>query len=325
MKDIRIAYVDFWRDFQPEDFLFTRILKKRYNIIIDYEKPEYIFCSFAGNNYLNYNCPRILYLGEAKAPDFNVYDYAIAFDDIVFGDRYLRYPFFFLNDKNWKMALRKHEKEDHEYLCREKFCNSVVSNSLGCNVRDQFFDKLCEYKMVDSGGRHKNNLPDHKPIADKLAFQQQYKFSFAFENSSFPGYVTEKIIDAWAAGTVPLYWGAPDVADYFNKKAFIDCTKMKSVDEIIAAVKEIDENDEKYLNMMKEPILHKDSAVYEMMKEEYLSSFLYHIFDQEPEAALRRNSAFTMWGYNYEHHMAQWKKLEDKKWFQFARKVIKRR
>ncbi|MCQ2520972.1 MAG: glycosyltransferase family 10 [Lachnospiraceae bacterium] len=325
MKTIKIAYIDFWKNLDFENFVITKILKKKYEVIIDSNNPDYIICSNFGTDYLKYNCPRILYLAEAKAVDFNVYDYGIAFDDIAFGDRYLQYPCFFIGYDIFKKALEKKIPERDELSLNRKFCNTVVSNDLGCNVRDRYFEALCTYKHVDSGGRHKNNLPDGQPVPDKLEFQKQYKFSFAFENSSFPGYVTEKIVDAWAAGSIPLYWGAPDVADYFNPKAFIDCTNMKSESEIIDAVKELDEDDHKYLTMLREPILLPDSKVNKMMREEYLEKFLTNIFDQSPKEALRRNSVFTMWGNNYEHHMQQWKKIEEKKWFQFARKVLKKK
>lgn len=324
MKTVRIAYIDFWKKFNQDDFIITRLLKKHYDVIFDENNPEYIICSNFGTDYLKYSCPRIVFYGEARAVDFNVYDYGIAFDDIIFGDRYLQYPLFFIYEKNLSLALKKHLMSDEEILGKTKFCNTVVSNNVGCNIRDKYFDAISQYKQVDSGGRHKNNLPSGEPVKDKLEFQKQYKFSFAFENSTFPGYVTEKIIDAWAAGTVPVYWGAPDVAQYFNPKAFIDCTD-KTPEEAIELVKAIDEDDEKYLAMMKEPILGEDSKVHTMMQDAYLEEFLLHIFEQDTEKAKRRNSEFTMWGYNHEHHMAQWKKLEEKKWFQFARKVIKRR
>ena len=323
MKEIRIAYIDFWKTLDPDNFIITRLLQKHYHVILDKEHPDYIFCSIFGTDYLKYDCVRIQFLGEALAPNFNVYDYAIAFDDISFGDRYLRYPLFLTYEKNLQLALEKHTHPDDYYLAKKQFCCTVVSNNLGCNVRDAYFDKLCEYKKVDSGGRHKNNLPDGQPVADKLDFQSGYRFSFAFENSKFPGYVTEKIIDAWAAGTIPLYWGAPDIASYFNPEAFVDCSRMESPEEIIDAVRAIDEDEEKYLAMMKAPILAKDSLVPAMMQEDYLETFLCHIMEQDLEAAKRRNSSFTMWGYNNEHHMQQWKKIEDTKLFQWARKNIR--
>ncbi len=324
MKDIRIAFVDFWPTFKPEEFLLTRILKTRYNIIIDVKNPEYIICSQFGTNYLKYDCVRIMFMGEARCPDFNVYDYALAFEDIHFGDRYLCYPLFLTYEKNLALALKKHLNVDEKHIEEKKFCNTVVSNDLGCNVRDAYFDALCTYKMVDSGGRHKNNLPDGQPVPDKLAFQKNYKFSMAFENSRFPGYVTEKIVDAWAAGTIPIYWGAPDVKDYFNAKAFVDCSAMESPEELIPLIKELDQDEDRVRAMLREPIVLPESKLASMLASDYLEQFLFHIFDQPLNQAKRRNSAFTMWGYNHEHHLAQVKKLEDNRMFKQVRKVMKK-
>ena len=46
----------------------------------------------------------------------------------------------------------------------------------------------------------------------------------ANENQSYPGYLTEKIFDAIHLGTLPLYHGDPLVGDWFDKRAFIDCS-----------------------------------------------------------------------------------------------------
>ena len=43
------------------------------------------------------------------------------------------------------------------------------------------------------------------------------------ENKARPGYFTEKIVNAALANAVPIYWGAQDMADYINPKAFIHC------------------------------------------------------------------------------------------------------
>ena len=67
-----------------------------------------------------------------------------------------------------------------------------------------------QYKHIDSGGKYKNNIG--APVADKLAFLSEGKFNIAFENSSANGYTTEKLIEAFAAGTIPLYWGDESVS-----------------------------------------------------------------------------------------------------------------
>jgi hypothetical protein len=66
------------------------------------------------------------------------------------------------------------------------------------------------------------------PCDDKVDTLSGYKFSICFENTSYPGYVTEKIIDCLVAGTIPIYIGAPDIDDFVPAEAFIDMRKFKS-------------------------------------------------------------------------------------------------
>lgn len=60
---------------------------------------------------------------------------------------------------------------------------------------------------------------------DKFATLQQYKFSLVFENSYLGGYV-QYMKDSLYAGSVPVYWGAPDITDIFPENCFIDFRKF---------------------------------------------------------------------------------------------------
>jgi len=324
MREIRIHYVDFWKNFNPKTFEFTKILEKKYKVIFDDNSPEYVICSHFGKDALKYDGIRILFLGEAVAPDFNVYDYAIAFDNIDFGDRYLRYPLCLLNKELMELALKKHTYSDEYYLSKKKFCNQLVSNASGDDIRDRVFDGLSAYKKVDSGGRYRNNMPDGLPVADKLAFQKEYRYSLAFENSSFPGYVTEKIIDAFAAGTIPIYWGDTLIEKELNPKAFINFNEMQNVDELIARIKEIEGNQELYLSIMKEPILSDKSFFANMNEPDYLAGFLYSIVDRDYGKAYRRNSKFTMWGKVHEGKILKWYNIESNRLFKKINKIRKK-
>lgn len=295
-KEIRIYYTDFMventRNFM-ENFLFTKMLKKKYKVIIDDKNPEYIFCSCFGKNILKYAGIRILVLGENIVPDFNIYDYAIGFHHIEFEDRYIRFPLCYWSEKEFQGAYNKHILENERNALNRKFCNFVVSNGNGADpLREKFFDMLCEYKKVDSGGKYRNNLEGNKPVDDKLEFQKQYKFSLAFENSSTPGYITEKIIQAWEAGTVPIYWGANDIGIEFNERALININSFTDLNAAIEEIKKIDNNDELYLELLKQPIQKENK------REQYCSdvqNFLNNIVEQG-EKAYRRQSFNTMWG-----------------------------
>lgn len=321
MKKIKIAYVDFWQGFEPDTFQFTRILRNSFEVEITDQDPDFVFCSVFGNRFLQFSCPRILYTGEVFCPDFNLYDYAIGFDPILFEGRYLRYPHCLLNREGMEEALHKHERPQDYFLAKTKFCNFVVSAGGGLgDVRNDFFDRLSQYKRVDSGGKFRNNLPDGRAIADKRAFQEQYRFSIAFENTSFPGYVTEKLIDAWAAGTIPIYWGDPLAARDFNSKAFLYCEGPQDFGRVIEAVRELEEDRDKYLKMVKEPIVLPGSPMEEMLDPGYLERFLISVCVQEKEQALRRNSSKTMWGAFYEHRLRKWDRLENLPAVKAARK-----
>ena len=61
---------------------------------------------------------------------------------------------------------------------------------------------------------------------EKFQLLGGYRFALAYENSRFPGYVSEKIFDCLYAGTIPVYDGAPDVTDYVPPEVFIDATRF---------------------------------------------------------------------------------------------------
>ena len=71
-------------------------------------------------------------------------------------------------------------------------------------MRDNFFEALCAYKNVDFRGKWKNNIGTS--VNDKIEWLKSYKFNICFENSSYPGYLTEKLFDAFMGGCVPIYW-----------------------------------------------------------------------------------------------------------------------
>ena len=318
MKELRIFYVDFWKGLSMEEFLFTEILKKHYHVVLDNKNPEIIFCSTFGNQYLNYQCTRILFVGEPYTPDFNLYDYAIGFDHIRFMDRYLRYPLYLLEKEKMNKALHKHECTKDQILREKKFCNFVVSAGGGKeDIRTKIFEKLSQYKRVDSGGKYKNNLPDHQPVPDKYEFQKNYRFSLAMENSKISGYTTEKIIDAWAAGTIPIYWGNPDIVKEFNPASFIMITDDEEwLDKVI----EIDQSDDLYEKMSKEPIYLPNQEI----DIEVLEKFLLNIINKDSGERIVRGSAKSLWGKMYEYRMQQMARLNENRLVNFLRKYKRR-
>lgn len=205
-KTIKLRIVDWYVKDTQENFYknyFVKILQEKFNVIYSKE-PDFIIYGPGGYEHLKYDCVRIFSTGENMRPDYNVADYSMDFDYMEYGDRHFQVLYgSAYND----LVLKKHLISNEDIESKNKFCAFLVTNSFApyTNLRDECFEKLCEYKKVDSGGKHKNNI-GHR-VGDKLQWLKNYKFNICFENSSYPGYLTEKLFDAFAAKCVPIYWG----------------------------------------------------------------------------------------------------------------------
>lgn len=284
--------------------VILELLQKHYEVELS-DEPDYIFCNVNSNMFFKYDGIRIFCTIEAICPDFNLCDYGIGFEYLEYGDRYFRLPNFYFYPNLVTQMSHKHENIPMEFADRE-FCSFVYSNNRADEMRRKIFIKLSEYRKVDSGGRYLNNMPDGKAVEDKLTFERQHKFSIACENAAHPGYHTEKLAEAFAAQTVPIYWGDPEVEKVFNPKAFINCNNYSSVEEIVERVKYLDTHPEEYLEMLREPAMEEVTADGLQLLENYL----VHIFDQPIEKAYRRNQGF--WGKQYLQNVRSEKRVVEK-------------
>ena len=313
--------------FKPENNFIINILRKRYRVEVS-DRPDFLVYSVNSSDYLDYDCPRIFYTAENLVPDFNICDYAIGFSYLDFGDRYFRYPLYLVDGfeayekddyaSDLQLALQKHVKAEEYFIKKSDFCSFVYSNSEAARCREDFFNELSKYKQVNSGGRYKNNVG--APVNSKLEFQIKHKFVIAFENTSTPGYTTEKIVHAFAAGAIPIYWGDPDIGKIFNTKAFINChdygvtaygNNEEAFKRIINEIMRLDNDDEAYLEMLSQPMVVEGYSVEEEQKK--FEAFLFHIFDQESDKAYRRNRFY--WGERYERKQ----RIGNKIYWQFRR------
>ncbi len=198
-KLIKIKFVDFNEGATAVKVLLQH-LQDHYEVELS-DSPDWLFYSVFGQEHLAYNdCVKIFFTGENQAPDFNLCDYAIGFEHLQFGDRYMRLPLWMIYPDDVQQMQAKHTGPD--ISAKTDFCSFVYSNSNAAPARQQFYDALSAYKHINSGGKYLNNVGG--PVKDKLAFQSTHKFAIAFENTSHCGYTTEKLVQAFAAQTVPI-------------------------------------------------------------------------------------------------------------------------
>ena len=280
-RKIYVKYMDFWPAFVVDNFDVHKILLEKYEVIFT-EQPDYIvFSEFGGENRY-FNCVKLFLSIENRDPDFSITDYAIGIHYINDrGDRYFRKP----TEVHQLSAIYSIYNVTQTYridIKNKKFCSFVVSNPAG-EARNKFFHKLSEYKRVDSGGSHLNNIGGR--VENKKEFLKNYKFNICFENSKTQGYISEKLSDAFEAGTIPIYYGDDTVLELLNNKSYIHIKDESEFDEKIELIKKIDQNDTLYEQMIKEKIVIDDSR-YPKELQKY-KDFIYHIFDQDIEKARR--------------------------------------
>ena len=209
----------------------------------------------------------VFFTGENVRPPVGKVPLCISFDHIPAAPptAHVRLPLWILNGQ-LQDVLDAHERRlrgewDRSVKDRNGFCCWVASNASlhRAGFRAGFVQALGRrYKPVACGGEVLNNVGG--PVKDKLAFLHGYRFNICFENDSSPGYCTEKIMHAHAAGCVPIYWGDPHVSRSgalpdFNPAAVISAHDYDSPEDLIRHIAAVDQQPELLEQYLSKPIL----------------------------------------------------------------------
>lgn len=79
------------------------------------------------------------------------------------------------------------------------------------------------------------------PTMSKAETLGKYTFALCFENMILKGWITEKIFDCFFAGTIPIYWGAPDIEDHVPSECFVDMRRFPSYQDLRSYLKSLTE------------------------------------------------------------------------------------
>lgn len=288
-KKISIYFEDFVPSFYviPQYKILKKLLRKKYDLEIKSRNPDYLIFDVHGCNHMNeayQKSIKIAFFTENQIPDFNIFDYAIGQCHMIFLDRFFKRSYFlgllFIFNNRYLKLIRKKVLNSPK---RTKFCAAVISNKKWTDYfRLEFIEELNKYKQVDMGGKYKNNVGH---IKNKINFLSSYKFSIAMENTEGNAYLSEKIIESFISGTIPIYYGDYMADEYINPKSFILIRGKNDMLKKIDYIKKIDNNDELYEKILKENIFINNN--YKKKIENERIEFLYHIFDQDKKVAKR--------------------------------------
>jgi hypothetical protein len=155
------------------------------------------------------------------------------------------YDLIFVSDRQWidkypniKFAFAGSNLpwiKNFELYQKTKKCSLIASekqitigHKLRHSIADQFKNKIDLYGGVLGSTKISPGIP----WGDKSTALKDYMFSITIENDKYETYYTEKLTDCFATGTIPVYWGAPDIGNYFNIDGIIELTPDFDIDSL---------------------------------------------------------------------------------------------
>jgi hypothetical protein len=184
---------------------------------------------------------------QIRYPSFNN-------DDIKPPEAWLnrKYIVMTASNKFWKEPFAIHGSFNENLNYMKRIISRAISRTRRIAVRNElhtkrleavdFFSRQHKIEIYGEGWNNLQNLPyiwrrriseitrrlKPLPYKDKFKTTSEYKFAICFENVAYPGYFTEKIVDCFVSGVIPVYLGAPDITKYMPEDAFIDMRKFNS-------------------------------------------------------------------------------------------------
>lgn len=181
-------------------------------------------------------------------------------DNLVGKENYRKFYYPFLKPMDPNPIPFKHKK----------LCTAVISHWLPERLElinffanyypDQFDLYGNAPENISRYSIYKGRISGHHSDFSKINTLKKYKFFLAFENSACPryniisgycppGYITEKIFGAFAAGCVPIYYGAPNIEEYIPKDCFINYSEFQSPRDLYDYISNISEEEfQRYLD-----------------------------------------------------------------------------
>jgi len=200
-----------------------------------------------------------------------------------------------INPYTYQLALKENKKFKKIFSHDKNFCQSIPNgfwypwgsyfiplSEHKIYQKNKNASIVCSSKLWTEGHRirhkcyeiTKNLLDGYKygdPVEPKLKWHQDYRYSIAVENCFEKGYFTEKILDCFRTGTIPIYKGDPEILNYFNKNGIILFNEPEELIDIIRKTNENFYNER--INAVTENFSKAQSFLYpwKFIKENYLN------------------------------------------------------
>jgi hypothetical protein len=159
-----------------------------------------------------------------------------------------RFKFIFTHNKNFHESVSNTKwypwgsyyipLNEHQIYNKSKNVSIVASSKMFTEGHKMRHDVIKSYKHLIQ------DIKQGDPVEPKIKWHRDHRYSIAIENHSIRGYFTEKIIDCFRTGTIPIYRGDSEILNYFDPNGII---LFKNTEDLESILLKCDEEAENYL------------------------------------------------------------------------------
>jgi hypothetical protein len=244
---------------------FDKLVKKLFKNIKIYNSNEsdiIIKAPLSGDIWNTNKIPYIYWSGENRNPTFsNYHTKYLEIATLKSTNLNSLYIPFCLESKNiYKERIDKN-------LDRKFSIGYCASNYV--NIREMIYSKFVERfgpKNCCAFGTCYGNYKETQYFTGGdyngesiISNYNKCKFILALENSKGDGYITEKIVNAFYSGAIPIYYGDSNINNFFNKEAFINIDGFENIDVCVDYVSNLSDEKRKY--MLEQPIYTNNELI----------------------------------------------------------------
>lgn len=211
------------------------------------------------------------------------------FSHLVLCDRSVKHPAVtYKNGLNWWIGISVEFKSNGAHQFTPHFTLDYDRlSAMTCTEKNRFMSVICSNKAIWSGHRKRMTFLDRlrshpvsrhidffgggaNPVDDKWNAIAPYKYHLVLENSIVPDYWSEKLADSYLGFAYPVYYGCPNIHDYFSHDA-LRVIDIENFDRTIAVIEEL-LNDDRYeerlpvINVARDKVLN-DYNLFQLMSE----------------------------------------------------------
>lgn len=297
LDEVRVSFTDFWPGFDEEAFFFPLIRESTgMNPIRTGSRQSQVrFISVF--NQIRFPSGRplpgrplkvwprsatkksqksIWFTLENMRPPVGNFDLTISFDEDPYDGTNTTFPIVLMSLDWFGNTSAKLSKEAarsgvlltpeevassrrSDVATRKKFACAFIGNPEPTRMRA--VEMLRQVGEVDVFGKQGERI-----VKDKNSIAREYRFNLCFENDLYPNYITEKTVDAWGSGCIPI-WSGLDSQNLLNKSSMVRYDPVAGLSEMIQEVQYLENNKGEMTKMGEAPLFNRVPEIGVLKKE----------------------------------------------------------